>query len=186
MKILLVHNSYQQPGGEDVVFEQEGRLLQRAGHTVITYGRSNWEVDGYSGWKRPQLVKQTVWNTDTQREFARLLKQHKPDLVHVHNTFVMISPSIYSACLLAHVPVVQTLHNYRLYCPAATFFRDGHICEECVNHGRWRGIFHGCYRDSRAATATAVLMLAVHRQRDTRSEERRVGKECRSRWSPYH
>jgi glycosyltransferase involved in cell wall biosynthesis len=171
MKIILVHNSYQRPGGEDVVFEQEQQLLQRAGHTVITYCRSNWEVDEYSSWKRLQLVEKIVWNRDTRREFAGLLEQHKPDLVHVHNTFVMISPSIYSACHLAHVPVVQTLHNYRLYCPAATFFRDGRVCEECVDHGLWRGIAHGCYRDSRAATAAVALGLAVHRQRHTWTRE---------------
>ncbi len=171
MRILQVHNSYQRPGGEDVVCEQEAQLLQRAGHTVITYRRSNWELDGYPGWRRPGLVKQIVWNADTRREFVRLLQQHKPDLAHVHNTFAMISPSIYSACQSAHIPVVQTLHNYRLYCPAATFFRDGHVCEECLDRSLLRGIVHGCYRDSRAETAGVTLVLAVHRQRHTWTRE---------------
>jgi glycosyltransferase involved in cell wall biosynthesis len=164
MKILIVHNSYQRPGGEDVVFEQESRLLERTGHTVIAYRRSNWEVDAYSGLS---LVRNTIWSQDTRKEFVGLLEREKPDLVHVHNTFVMVSPSIFSACREAKVPVVQTLHNYRLYCPAAIFFRDGHVCEECVEHGLWRGIAHGCYRDSRAATAAVALMLAVHRQQRT-------------------
>jgi glycosyltransferase involved in cell wall biosynthesis len=167
MKILLVHNSYQQPGGEDVVFEQERRLLERAGHTVIAYCRSNWEVTAYSGLRRLQLAGRTIWARDVRQKFARLLDQEKPDLVHVHNTFVMVSPSIFSACRDADVPVVQTLHNYRLYCPASTFFRDGHVCEECVTHGLWRGIAHGCYHNSRATTAVVAMMLAVHRQRQT-------------------
>jgi glycosyltransferase involved in cell wall biosynthesis len=167
MKILLVHNSYQQPGGEDVVFEQESQLLKRAGHQVLVYKRSNSEIGRYSGLMQLQLALRTIWATDTRKEFVRLLEQEKPKLVHVHNTFVMISPSIFSACREAEVPVVQTLHNYRLYCPAATFFRDGHTCEECVERSLWRGIVHGCYRDSRAATTGVALMLAVHRQRQT-------------------
>jgi glycosyltransferase involved in cell wall biosynthesis len=167
MKILLVHNFYQQPGGEDVVFEQERRLLERAGHTVIAYCRSNQEVEGYRGSRRLQLALRVVWAEDTRKDFVRLLRQEKPELVHVHNTFVMVSPSIFSACRDAGVPVVQTLHNYRLYCPAATFFRDGHLCEECVEHGLWRGVAHGCYRDSRGATAVVAMMLAVHHQRQT-------------------
>jgi glycosyltransferase involved in cell wall biosynthesis len=171
VKILLVHNSYQQSGGEDAVFEQERRLLELNGHIVITYERSNWEVNSYSGLRRVELVGRAIWAKDVRQQFARLLDQEKPDLVHVHNIFVMISPSIFSACRDADVPVVQTLHNYRLYCPAATFFRDGHICEECVEHGLWRGVVHGCYRDSRSATAVVAMMLAVHRQLQTWTRE---------------
>jgi glycosyltransferase involved in cell wall biosynthesis len=171
MKILIVHNSYQQPGGEDVVFKQEHQLLALAGHEVVTYQRSNWEVAEYSGLRRIELLTKTIWATDTKHKFARLLDQEKPDLVHVHNTFVMVSPAIFSACSEADVPVVQTLHNFRLFCPAATFFRDGHICEECVSHSLWRGVAHGCYRDSRSATAAVAMMLAVHRRRLTWERE---------------
>ena len=91
----------------------------------------------------------------------------KPDLVHIHNTFVMISPSIYAACREAGIPVVQTLHNYRLFCPAATFFRNGRICEKCIDHTLWRSVRHGCYRGSRPATVAVASMLAVHRVRQT-------------------
>jgi glycosyltransferase involved in cell wall biosynthesis len=167
MKILMVHNSYQQPGGEDVVFQQESQLLKRANHQVLVYQRSNWEANGYQGLRQFQLALRTVWAADTRREFARLLEREKPDLVHTHNTFFMISPSIFSVCRQLGVPVVQTLHNYRLYCPASTFFRDGHICEQCVQHTLWQGIAHGCYRDSRAATAAVAVMLTVHRHRQT-------------------
>jgi len=146
-------------------------LLESAGNTVIAYRRSNWEVDAYQGLRRLELAGKALWSADTRRQFVRLLDQEKPDLVHVHNTFVMVSPSIFSACREAQVPVVLTLHNYRLYCPAATFFRDGQICEECVEHSLWRGIVHGCYHDSLPATATVALMLAVHRQRETWTRE---------------
>ena len=167
MRIMLVHNQYQQPGGEDVVFEQERRLLQRAGNQVLTYQRSNVEIDENVSAKRIKLVKNIVWATDTLREFTHLLAQEKPQLVHIHNTFVMVSPSIYVACEEANIPVIQTLHNYRLICPAATLFRDGHVCEECIEYSLWRGVRHGCYRDSRLATGAVALMLAVHRKRRT-------------------
>lgn len=168
MKILLVHNSYQQPGGEDIVFEQEQELLERAGHDVVTYKRSNWEVqDSRTTVQQLSLLRNAVWSTDTRREFAKILDREKPDLAHVHNTFVVISPSIYSACSEAGVPVVQTLHNYRLFCPSATFFRDGMVCEDCVERSLWQGIKHGCYRGSHAATAAVGLMLLTHRHQET-------------------
>jgi glycosyltransferase involved in cell wall biosynthesis len=165
MKIVLVHNQYQIPGGEEVVFEQERRLLERAGHQVLTYCRSNFEAEAYTGMRRLTLVKNIAWSTDTRDALARLLREEKPDVVHVHNTFMMMSPSVFDACREAGVPVVQTLHNYRLFCPAANFIRDGKVCEECAEHSLLRGIRYGCFRDSRAATATVALMLTVQRQR---------------------
>jgi len=171
VKIILVHCHYQQPGGEDVVFDQERKLLERAGHQVVVFRRSNFEADLYPGVKRLVLLKKAVWSGDSQDAFARLLRREKPDLVHVHNTWVMISPSIYSACREAGVPVVQTLHNYRLLCPVGTFFRDGKICEECVDHSLIRSFQNGCYRDSRAETAAVALMLTVHRNRHTWDRE---------------
>ena len=167
MKILLVHNGYQLPGGEDVVFEQERRMLERAGHQVLAYCRSNDEIKEYSLVGRLVLVPKVIWSGDTRREFAQILLRERPQVVHVHNTFMMVSPSIYYACREARIPLVQTLHNYRLLCPAATFFRSGHACEECLDHTVWRGVLHGCYRDSRAATAVVALMLAVHRRQHT-------------------
>jgi glycosyltransferase involved in cell wall biosynthesis len=167
MKIVLVHNSYQQSGGEDVVFEQERANLERAGHEVIVYHRSNSEIDDLGALGRLSLVKNSVWSSDSRREFGALLSGECPDVVHVHNTFVMISPSIYSACREFGVPVVQTLHNFRLMCPSATFFRDGKICEDCVDNSLWSGIRHGCYRDSKAATATLALILSSHRRLGT-------------------
>jgi glycosyltransferase involved in cell wall biosynthesis len=170
MKIVLVHNEYQQRGGEDVVFEQEKRILERAGHDVVTYCRSNHEIEELSTIGRATLVIRTVWASDTHRDFGALLDRENPDVVHVHNTLVMISPSIYSACRKRGVPVVQTLHNFRLLCPGAQFLRDGQICEDCVEHSLMRSVRHGCYRDSRPATASVALMLAWHRRSGTWDE----------------
>jgi glycosyltransferase involved in cell wall biosynthesis len=171
VKIVLVHNHYQETGGEDVVFEQERELLECAGHQVVVYCRTNLEADSYLGIKRLVLVQKAIWNDQVRTEFAELLRVEKPDVVHVHNTWVMISPSIYSACMEAGVPVVQTLHNYRLLCPVGTLFRDGKICEECSEHTLWRSFRNRCYRGSRAETASVGLMLAVHRARHTWQRE---------------
>lgn len=167
MKIVFAHNLYQQPGGEDVVVRQEIQVLRDAGHHVHLYQRSNNEIDGFTGVKQLRLFARTTWSTDTRREFERLLSCERPDVVHVHNTLVMISPSIYEACKHAGVPVVQTLHNYRLFCPAGTFFRDGMPCEDCVTDSRFSSVLHRCYRQSAGATAAVATMLAVNHTRGT-------------------
>ena len=167
MKVLLVHNEYQQPGGEDIVFRLEQRLLSSFGHCVVTYRRTNHEISRYSTLRRLLLVRQMTWARDTQRDIASLLKREMPDIVHVHNTFTQISPSIYAECRKAEVPVVQTLHNFRLLCPGATFYRDGGICHECVTHGLHRSVLHGCYRNSRLASAAVAGMLVTHRRLPT-------------------
>jgi glycosyltransferase involved in cell wall biosynthesis len=171
MKILLVHNKYQQPGGEDVVFEQEKQMLVDAGHHVITYCRSNTEIEELSLRNRMLLPARILWAKDSRLDFEQLLSREKPDLVHVHNTFVMISPCIYSVCVSHRIPVVQTLHNFRLLCPGGTFFRNGKPCERCVDHGLGQSVLHGCYRKSRAATSAVALMLKVHRLRHTWTRE---------------
>ncbi len=167
MKILQVHNRYQLPGGEDEVFRAERELLALMGHRVIEYVRRNDEItlNGFlsSAW----LTAETVWARDSRRALGELIAREKPDVAHFHNTLPLVSPSAYYACHEAGVRVVQTLHNYRLACPAATFYRDGQVCEECVGHGLLRGVRHGCYRNSRAATAAVAAMLVTHRLLDT-------------------
>lgn len=163
MKVVLVHNSYQQPGGEDRVYQVERDLLRAHGHEVIEYYRSNQEIEGYSGIERLLLGPKMVWSSASKRKFASLLREVNPHLVHVHNTFVVISPSIYSACREQGVPIVQTLHNFRLLCPAATFFRDGRVCHDCSTN-LVHGVLHGCYRKSRVETAAVAAMLAWHRR----------------------
>ncbi len=163
MKVLLVHNYYQQPGGEDVVYQQERKLLESHGHQVVTYERNNSELLGYSTLQRFLLPKKTIWAGDVYREVLDMVRRERPQIAHAHNTFVQISPSVFAACREGGVPVVQTLHNFRLLCPAATLFRDGKVCEACPESGLWQGVRHACYRDSYTATAATALMLATHR-----------------------
>jgi glycosyltransferase involved in cell wall biosynthesis len=161
MKLLLLHNYYQQPGGEDVVFEGEGKLLEEHGHIVLRYTVHNETVRLV-----PQLTlaRNTIWNPVVYREVQGLLSRERPDIMHVHNTFPVLSPAVYYAARAAAVPVVQTLHNYRLLCPAATFYRAGQVCEDCL-HARapTASIQHRCYRGSRPASAAVAAMLTVHR-----------------------
>jgi glycosyltransferase involved in cell wall biosynthesis len=167
VKILVVHNPYQLLGGEDIVFQQECRLLRREGHEVLTYCRTNDEIKTLGPLEKLALAPRTIWASDSKRQLAKLLSDEKPDLVHVHNTFIMISPSAFSACYEAGIPVVHTLHNYRLMCPSGTFYRQGHVCEDCSTRSLWQGIRHACYHDSSAMTAVVASMIAVHRQLDT-------------------
>jgi glycosyltransferase involved in cell wall biosynthesis len=165
MKILLVHNFYQLPGGEDQVFAQETELLRGRGHQVLVYQASNDQVKG----QNPLVtVANTIWNQRTHRELRELMHREKPDIVHVHNTFQVISPAIYYAANEEGIPVVQTLHNYRLLCPASTFFRDGNVCEDCLGKAvPWPGVLHSCYRGSKTASAAVTVMLATHNYKQT-------------------
>ena len=172
MNILLLHNYYQQPGGEDEVFEAEKALLERAGHQVLTYERHNDEIKTYSLAEKVGLLKRTLWAKDSAWAIRGILKRERPDVAHFHNTFPIISSSAYYACQEAGVPVVQTLHNYRLLCPSATFLCNGHPCEKCLGKTlSWPGVAHACYRASRAQTAVVVLMLTVHHWLKTWSEQ---------------
>jgi len=170
MKIVLVHNSYYDPGGEDVAVAQERSLLTAAGHEVLEYRRDNNEMKTYSATQHLTLISRAVWASDSFRDFTSLLQQNKPDIAHVHNTFPLISPSILWACKKEGVPVVHTLHNYRLLCPGANFIRDGRPCEDCVDSNIWQSVLHGCYRGSRPQTAAVALMLSVHRAKKTWTE----------------
>lgn len=164
MKILVTHNSYQQAGGEDAVVAAEAALLAERGHNVIPYGRSNEELNSVGLMGQALAGLRTTWSSRSYREITQLLKKEKPDVAHFHNTFPLISPAAYYACEEMGVPVVQTLHNYRLLCPGATFLRDGRVCEACLRQPvAWPGIAHGCYRGSRPATAAVAVMQTAHR-----------------------
>ena len=160
MRVLTVHNYYQRPGGEDRVFESEASLLEAHGHAVSRYSVHNDTVGEIS---RMRLSGRAIWSGAAHKEIRSLCRKERPDIVHFHNTLPLISPSAYHAAKAEGAAVVQTLHNYRLACPEATFFRDGHVCEECLGKRfAWPGIVHGCYRQSRSASAVVATMVGVH------------------------
>ena len=162
-KILLVHNYYKIPGGEDTVVENEKKLLEEKGHQVFFYSRKNSEMDSFSKLKKLVLPIITVFNPKTYRDIKKIIKDNQIDIVHVHNTLNFVSPSVYYAARRRGVPVVQTIHNFRLLCPAATFYRDGHICEECVERGLSCAVRHRCYRGSKLQTLACVITTKLHR-----------------------
>lgn len=172
MKILLAHEYYQStsPSGEDSMFRAERDLLRAAGHDVVTYEVHNDEIGaGFAA--RLRVAVATPWSRKTTRTFRALLARERPAIAHFHNTFPLISPSAYAACQQAQVPVVQTLHNYRLVCAGALLQRDGVPCEKCVGHSVLPAIAHACYRGSRAASSVAVAMLLFNRARSTYAQD---------------
>lgn len=168
MRILIVHNAYQYRGGEDSVVEAEADMLRSHHHTVEVYGRHNDEIASIP---RISLAGQTFWSSRTVEDVASRVAHFKPDVIHVHNTFPLISPSLYWAASRAKIPVVQTLHNFRMLCPQAMFLREGRVCEDCLGHIPWRGVVHGCYRNSTVQSAVLSGMLMLHRAIGTYHEK---------------
>lgn len=165
MKVLQVHNFYQQAGGEDQVVAAEHALLSSHGHTVLQYTVHN---DAVTQIPPASVAVKTIWNSETYRNIQRLVQNERVDLLHVHNTLPLVSPSVYSAAAAQNVPVIQTLHNYRFLCPAATLYREGQICELCLPKTiKLPAMEHRCYRNSFAASAAVSGMLAVHGFRGT-------------------
>ncbi len=160
MKILIAHNAYQLRGGEDVVVDAEAALLRSHGHDVEMYRQHN---DALNDMPRVTAAVATVWSQRCAGDIARLCRSFRPNLIHVHNTFPLISPSLYWAAARSSVPVVQTLHNFRLLCPQAIFLRDGKICEDCIGKLPWRAVTRKCYRASVTQSAVITGMLATHR-----------------------
>lgn len=162
-RILQVHNFYQIPGGEDVVVRNEKRLLEEHGHKVYTYYRSNAELKEGGKFSKLCVPFTAVYSFKTVREVKKLIKEYQIDIVHVHNTLTMVSPSVFYAAFSCHVPIVQTLHNFRMLCPAGSFFRDNVICEECVRGGLKCAVKHKCYRNSKLQSFVSAAVLKVHR-----------------------
>ena len=161
LKVLMVHNRYLQRGGEDVAFETDCRLLREAGDTVDVYEEDNRRVEALG---KARSAARAVWSVETYRRIRDRLRRTRYDCVHVHNFFPLVSPAVYHAARAEGVAVIQTLHNYRIVCPKATFFRDGRVCEDCVGQSvPWPAILHSCYRGSRGATLAVSAMIVAHR-----------------------
>ena len=167
MKILIAHNYYQLSGGEDTVVQNEKTMLEEHGVKVFLYTRNNAELQTLSGWQKLMLPFATIFSWKTYREVKRIIRREKIDLVHVHNTLNLISPSVYYAAFRCHIPVVQTIHNFRFVCPEAMLYRDDRICEDCLVKGLLCSLKHSCYRGSKLQTLGSVLNLWIHRRLGT-------------------
>lgn len=168
MKVLLGHNFYRSsaPSGEDAVYRNERALMEHHCE-VVPYERFNDNIDESTLTRKFQLALEGAWSTRTYQELSALIRQHRPDIAHFHNTFPLISPSAYAACRDNDVPVVQTLHNFRLICPGALLLREGRPCEDCVGTTLLPALRHRCYRGSLPATGALVWMLLQNRWRGT-------------------
>lgn len=165
LRILVVHNKYKISGGEDTVVDNEIQLLTEAGHTVIHYERSNAELDNMGIMKKVSALNSAKFSRNTYNEVKKIIEEEKIDIVHVHNTLTLITPSVYYAAIDCNVPVVQTVHNFRLICPGALLLRNGHICEECISHGPNRACRYKCYRASFLQSYIAARILLYNRKR---------------------
>jgi glycosyltransferase involved in cell wall biosynthesis len=161
MRILVAHNFYKQPGGEDQCLAAELAMLRAHGHEVIEYCLHNDSIDSMSRWR---VAAGTTWSRSAYREIRELLRARRPQVAYFINTFPLISPAAYYAARAEGVPVVQALHNFRLLCPNALLFRNGRVCEDCLGKSvPWPSVVHKCYRASHAASAAVATMLATHR-----------------------
>lgn len=167
MKILQVHNYYQQAGGEDTVVAQEKELLEINGHHVTTFYKQNDEIENLTKFQKLRMVKDSTWSKKTYEEVDHVLKNEKIDVCHVHNTLPLITPSIYYACKKYNVPVVQTLHNYRLICTNGLLMREGRICEDCLGRSAYGAIAKKCYRNSALQTYVVARMLQKNKHMGT-------------------
>jgi glycosyltransferase involved in cell wall biosynthesis len=173
MTILIIHNSHRSgsSSGDDVVFKKEAELLKKHGHRVVCFNISNDEFDDSGILKKIFLGLQIPWSVVFYRQIKRILKKVKPDIVHIHNFFPLLSPSIYHAIKSEGIPLVQTLHDFRFLCPMAFFMKDGSICVECREFGPIRSIRYGCFKNSKIQTIPVVLMLKLHYRLNTFKEK---------------
>jgi len=159
--ILLVHNHYQQGGGEDSVFAAETQLLRAYGEEVVTFTAHN---DQIADLNPLSLGRRLFWNTAVYRDLRIMMQESRPYVLHAHNIFPLLSPAVYSAARDEGIPVVQTIHNFRLLCVNALLYREGRVCEACIGKGlMWPAVVHKCYRDSRVLSAAVAAMLHYHR-----------------------
>lgn len=167
MKILIVHNSYQHKGGEDIVVQNETELLKNRGVEIVSYIRHNDEIKNDGILKKASLLFDTSWSKVTYKEVKKLIAIEKPDLCHVHNFLPLVSPSVYAACNEANIPVIQTLHNYRLGCINGMFIRNNKVCTDCLDKGIYNGVSNKCYRDSTIQSYAVARMVSTNNSNKT-------------------
>lgn len=160
MRILQLHTRHREAGGEDSVVDAEAAVLRAAGHEVVRHQAANPD----RALPSVGAFAQAVWNQGAARAVARLVTARRPDVAHVHNTWYAMSPSVVVTLSRLGVPVVVTLHNYRLHCANGLLFREGRPCEECLTGGALPALRHRCYRGSWATSAVAAATIGVHRR----------------------
>ncbi len=166
MKVLVIHNRYRSssPSGEDRVVDQESTALIAAGHIVRRFERLSDDIEMFSVARKARVPVEVVWSRSAARDVTRVLREFRPDVVHAHNLFPLLSPSVLAACRAEHVPVVATFHNYRHICPSGDLFREGKICRDCVGGLPVASVAHGCYRGSAASTVPLAIATVAQRR----------------------
>lgn len=167
LTVLVVHNRYRsgQPSGEDQIVDQETSLLASAGHRVEMFDRRSDDIASMSRLERAAVPLQVPWNSTVRAELLNHLHEVQPDIVHIHNTFPLLSPAVLAACADVNVPVVATLHNYLQVCPSGTLYRNGQLCTACAGRLPLPAVQHRCYRGSRLATIPMAVNLVANRKR---------------------
>jgi len=164
MRVLIVHNRYRSLGGEDAVVDREAAALEDAGHLVERFERSNDEIDTWGALRKAALAGRVLWSGETRRALTEILRARRPDVVHLHNTFPLLSPSVLYACRHQQVAAVVTFHNFRLLCPGGNLFRDGVPCRDCLGGPPLPAVCHGCYHGSSLATVPVAAHAVAHRR----------------------
>ena len=168
-RVLIVHNRYQIAGGEDAAVEREAAALARTGLDVDVLLLSNDEIR-----TARDSLRVAIEAPHARRGIARVMaavRRDRPDVVHVHNSFPLVSPGVHRAVRRTGVATVQTLHNFRVTCANGSLVRDGRPCEECVTGSPYRAVLHGCYRHSRLGSLAVARLIAMHRRRRTWSTD---------------
>lgn len=160
LRVLIVHNKYIHRGGEDIVVESEAQLLRSRGHPVLLYFENNTQLR----LSNPLAsAYRAIWSNESNSKLRNDITNFKPNIIHVHNTFPRISPSIFWEARKHSIPTVLTLHNFRLMCPQAMFLRNSEVCEDCLGKIPWRGVMRRCYRNSYLQSSVSALSIYFHR-----------------------
>lgn len=159
---MFIHNYYQQSGGEDKVVQQEIDLLRSKGIDVSLYSVHNDSIKEKGVVGKVKLGMGTVWSYSEYKKLKQYLLENEPNIVHVHNFFPILSPAVYYACQKLNIPVVQTLHNYRLICPSAMFMKENEVCERCLTGSILNSVKYKCYRNSKLQTASIATMITFN------------------------
>lgn len=167
MRVLQVHNQYRSAGGEDMVVRAEAEMLRTAGNEVRQLLTRNSDRSVRAA---AHLIL-APWNPLSVRRIQREVREFQPDVTHIHNTWFSLSPAVIHGVASEGIPVVVTLHNYRLTCINGLLYRDGRVCEDCVGRRPWSGVRHACYRGSYTASGIAAATLQLHRSLGTFSDE---------------